>query len=143
MNRKEGEMSNTETERLLNRVSQLLAEDKEYPLEGTLLHAEVRRNSVSPSIFKDRGNQIVYRSPDLNRLGDALLDLWEAQEGEDRWEELQYLVKDGRFEVTFVYPEDLDPDEMSLDRRDKVLKQYFGDKPVVYPDWDDEDSFVY
>ena len=136
-------MQNSETEEILNKIGQLLAEDKEYPLDGTLLHADVGQNSVSPSIFKDRGNHILYRSPDLTRLGDALLDLWEAQEGEYRWEELQYIVKDGRFEVTFVYPEELDPDEMSMDRRDKVVKKYFGDKPVVYPDWDDEDSFIY
>jgi hypothetical protein len=131
------------TEDLLNKIGQLLAEDEEYPLDGTLLHARVQRNSVGPSIFKDRGDHILYRDPDLDRLGDALLDLWEAQEGAERWEELQYFVKDGRFEVVFVYPEELDPEEMSMDRRDKVVKQYFGDKPVVYPDWDDDDSFTY
>jgi hypothetical protein len=130
------------TEVLLDKVGQLLAEDQEYPLDGTLLHARVRRNSVGPSIFKDLGNHILYRRPDLDQLGDALLDLWEAQEGEERWEEIQYFVKDGRFEVIFVYPDELDPEEMSLERRDKVVKQYFGDRPVVYPDWDDEDSFT-
>jgi hypothetical protein len=136
-------MPNSETEKLLNMIGQLLAEDEQYPLDGTLLHAHVRRNSVGPSIFKDLGNYILYRRPDLDRLGDALLDLWEAQEGEERWEEIQYFVKDGRFEVIFVYPDELDPDEMSLERRDKVVKQYFGDRPVAYPDWDDEDDFVY
>lgn len=128
---------------MLNMIGQLLAEDEEYPLDGTLLHARVQRNSVGPSIFKDLGDHILYRDPDLDRLGDALLDLWEAQEGEERWEELQYFVKDGRFEVIFVYPEELDPDEMSMERRDKVVRQYFGDKPVVYPAWDDDDSFTY
>lgn len=136
-------MPNSETEKLLSMIGQLLAEDREYPLDGTLLHARVQRNSVGPSIFKDLGDHILYRDPDLDRLGDALLDLWEAQEGEERWEELQYFVKDGRFEVVFVYPEELDPEEMSMDRRDKVVKQYFGDKPVVYPGWDDEDDFTY
>lgn len=136
-------MSSDRTEELLNRIGQLLAEDTEYPLDGTLLHARVQRNSVGPSIFKDRGDHILYRDPDLDLLGDALLDLWEAQEGAERWEEIQYFVKDGRFEVVFVYPEELDPEEMSMERRDKVVRQYFGDKPVVYPAWDDDDSFAY
>lgn len=136
-------MPNSETEELLDKIGQLLAEDEEYPLDGTLLHADVGRNSVGPSIFKDRGDHILYRDPDLDRLGDVLLDLWEAQEGEERWEEIQYFIRDGRFEVIFVYPDELDPDEMSLERRDKVVKQYFGDRPVVYPDWDDEDDFIY
>lgn len=136
-------MQSNETEKLIDQIGQLLAEDQEYPLDGTLLYAVLGRNSVRPSIFKDRGNHIVYRSPDLDRLGEVLLDLWEVQDGEGRWEEIHYLVKDGRFEVSFVYPDQLDPDAMWLERRDEVIKQYFGDKPVEYPDWDDEDSFIY
>jgi hypothetical protein len=73
----------------------------------------------------------------------VLLDLWEAQNGKDRWEEIHYLVKDGLFDVSFVYPDQLDSDAMWLEHRDEVIKQHFGDKPVEYPDWDDEDSFIY
>ena len=68
-------MPSDRTEELLNKIGQLLAEDKEYPPDGTLLHADVGPNSVGPSIFKDRGDHILYRDPDLDRLGDALLDL--------------------------------------------------------------------
>ena len=56
-------------------IGQLLAGDEEHPLDGILLHARVQRNSVGPSIFKGRGDHILYRDPDLDRLGDALLDL--------------------------------------------------------------------
>lgn len=134
-------MTNDRTEQILNQVGQLLAEDIEYPLDETLLYAEVGRAYVSPSIFKDRGNHIVYRYPDLDRLGDALLDLWEAQEGEKRWAEIEYLVRNGRFEATFIYPEEIDPDEEPLDRRTRIVAQYFGDKPIVYPPWEEHDSF--
>lgn len=134
-------MADDSTEELLNRIGQLLAEDVEYPLDDTLLHAEVGRAYVSPSIFKDRGNHILYRDPDLDRLGDALLDLWEAQQGEERWAEIEYIVRDGRFDATFVYPEEIDPTEEPLDRRRRIVAQYFGEKPIVYPPDEEGDRF--
>lgn len=126
-------MADNETERLLVEIGQLLAEDREYPLDGTLLHAELDRNMVGPSIFKDRGKDILYRDPDLDRLGDALLDLWEAQETDDRWAEMEYVIRGGKFEVTYTYPDEIDPNEEPLDRRDRIVWRHFGKKPIVYP----------
>lgn len=133
-------MPDNRTEELLNLIGQLLAEDTEYPLDDTLLHAEVGPAVVGPSIFKDLGNHVLYRDPDLDRLGDALLDLWEAQQGEDRWAEIEYIVRDGRFEVTFVYPEEIAPEEEPLDRLDRIVAKYFGEKPILYPDPDEHDD---
>lgn len=62
--------------------------DREYPLDGTFLYARLAPNMVAPSIFKNLENHILYRSPDLDRLGDALLDLWGAQEARHRWAEM-------------------------------------------------------
>lgn len=128
-------MPNDETERLLVEIGHLLAEDRAYPLEGTLLHAEVDRGMVAPSIFKDLGNHILYRWPDLDRLGDALLDLWEAQDGDDRWAEIEYLIRDGRFEVAYVYPDQIDPEGDWMEQREAVVRRYFGEKPIVFPPW--------
>lgn len=126
-------MPNDETERLLVEIGQLLARDTEYPLDGTLLYAEVGQNFVGPSIFKNLADRIVYRRPDLRDLGDTLLDLWEAQDTEDRWEEIEYLVRDGKFDVAFTYPDEIDREEDPFDRRDRVVQRHFGDKPIVYP----------
>jgi hypothetical protein len=132
----------TDSERLLVEIGQLLAEDREYPLDGTLLYAKLDRNWVAPSIFKDRGKDVLYRWPDLRDLGDALLDLWEAQETDDRWAEMEYIVRNGKFEVTYTYPDEIDPEEEPMDRRDRVVRRHFGDKPIVYPPWpSDDDSF--
>lgn len=125
---------------MLERIAQLLGEDVEYAGVDTLLHAELAHNFVAPSIFKNLGNHLLYREPDLNRLGAALLDLWEGQRGEDRWAEIEYRLHDGRFDVTYVFPDAIDPDEASLDRRARIVRRYFGDKPVVYPPWDADDG---
>ncbi len=136
-------MPNEKMEALLDRIGQLLAEDTEYPIDGTLLHAEVHRAFVAPSIYKDMGNHLRYRDPDLDRLGEVLLDLWYAQNEEKRWGGLEYFIKDGRFQLTFIYPEEIDEDEPSLERRDRVVKKYFGEKPIVYPNFDGNDVWVY
>lgn len=138
-------MENNEFERILVEIGNLLAEDTEYPLDGTLLFARLDRAFVNPSIFKNLGNQILYRRPDLDRLGEALLDLWEAQDTEPRWAEIEYLVENGRFTATFTYPDEIDTEDIcDLDRRDLIVRRYFGDKPIVYPPRpDDDDAPIY
>ena len=105
-------MENSEIERLLSEIGALLAEDDEHPLDGTLLYAQLDRGYVGPSIYKNLADKILYRTPDLDKLGGALLDLWEAQDS---------------------------------DRRELIVQQYFGDKPIVYPpiDEDDDDAPTY
>ncbi len=135
-------MPNARTELLLNEIGQLLAEDTAYPLDGTLLYAELDSNFVAPSIYKDLGDHIVYRPPDLDRLGEALLDLWEAEEPENRWAEIEYVVRDGKFSASFTYPDEIDPNDDRWDRRDLAVERHFGKKKVVYPPpSDDSDAF--
>ena len=137
-------MPNAETETLLNEIGQLLAEDDEYPLDGTLLYAEVDSNFVAPSIFKDLGDHVLYRDPDLDVLGDALLNLWNAQDRGKRWEAIEYMVRGGKFTATFTYPDEIDQHEDSLDRRDRIVERHFGKKRIVYPPppgRDDEDVY--
>jgi hypothetical protein len=127
-----------ETIRLLNVVGNILAADTEYPLDGTLLHAELQEGAVGPSIFKDLGDHILYRPASFD-LMDPLLDLWGLADPDKRWAEIEYVVRDGAFEVRLTYPEDIDPDEDSLDRRTRVVKRHFGDKPIVYPPFPDDE----
>ncbi len=126
-------MESEKTADILNEIGSLLAEDQAYPLENTLLFARLDYGMVAPSIFKNLGNHILYRSPDLDTLGYALLDLWEEQPEGRRWAEMEYLVTDGKFKAVFVYPDELDPDEEPMDRRTRIVQRYFGDKPIVYP----------
>ena len=126
-------MPNDDTERLLVEIGQLLARDTDYPIDGTLLYAEVDQNFVRPSIFKNLPTHILYRDPDLRDLGDALLDLWEAHDGQDRWEEIEFVVRDGTFDAAFTYPDEINREEDPLDRRDRVVQRHFGNKPIVYP----------
>lgn len=133
-------MANDEAEGLLNEIGRLLADDHEYPFEPTLLYAQLDHNMIGESIFKELGNQILYRRPVNKRLPYALLDLWEMQEGEDRWMEMEYLVRNGRFEVAYIYPDAIDAEEDVVERRARSVRQHFGEKPIIYPPWPSEDD---
>lgn len=131
-------MGNDEINALLNEIGKLLAADRDYPVEPTLLYAQLDDNIVGESIFKELGNQVLYRWAVNRRLPDALLELWEAQEGEERWMELEYLCHDGRFEVAYIYTDEIDPNEDVVERRARAVQRRFGDKPIVYPPWPPE-----
>ncbi len=135
-------MASTETERLLNEIGQLLADATGHPLAGVLLYARVATNWVSPAKFIERGNHVEY-SWARDSLTYPLLDLWEEEEPGKRWAEMEYLLRNGKFTVTFTYPDQVDPDE-DLDafsaRRESIVKRHFGDKPIVYPPMPDDDG---
>ena len=136
-------MQTDESDALLNEIGQLLAQDRDYPGVDTLLYAEVGHDYIGESIFKIFGNQFLYRDPLNRRLPYALLELWEAQEGDDRWSELEYVLRDGRFDVNYFYPDEIDPEEDLADRRARSGRRHFGDKPIVYPPWDPDAFPVY
>lgn len=126
-------MAETESEKLLAEIGALLMEDSEYPLEPTLLYAQLDNNVIGESIVKELGNQLLFRWPVNERLPDALLELWEAQDGQGRWSELEYVLRDDQFEVAYFYPEEIDPQENVIERRERALRRHFGEKPIVYP----------
>ena len=135
-------MASTETERLLNEIGQVLADETGHPLAGVLLYAQLGENMVGTDIFIERGNHVEY-----SRTGDGLtyplLDLWEEEEPGKRWAEMEYLLRNGKFTVTFTYPDEVDPDEdhdAFFARRKRIVKRHFGDKPIVYPPMPDEDG---
>lgn len=133
-------MANDEIENLLNEIGRLLTEDRDYPFEPTLLYAQLDQGMVGESIFKELDNQVLYRRPVIEDLPHALLDLWDAQAGDDRWTEMEYLLRDGGFEVVYVFPDEIDPEEDVLERRARAVLRHFGEKPIVYPPWPPEDE---
>lgn len=132
-------MASDETGRLLNEIGRLLAEDKEDPLDGTLLYAKVWPDAVSSAVFKDGGDHVAYQDGP-GPLMDMLLDLWEETDPPKRWAEMEYVVRGGTFDASFTYSQEINPEEDPFDRRDRIVKRYFGDKPIVYPPMPTDDE---
>lgn len=125
-------MESDKTERLLNEIGLAILASTEYAQRPMLLYAELDFNMIGQSIFIDLGNNILYHWGG-QRLSYMLLDLWESSDPEKRWAEIEYVIRDGRFEVSFIYPEDIDAGIDSFDRRDRIVEKYFGEKPIHYP----------
>lgn len=142
MNGKMGRVMEDRLAPILNDIATLLAKDEECPLDRTLLYADVEPAVVGLAIFKDMGDHILYRRPRRDGLGDLLEELWEEFPSDKRWVDIEYFIRDGKFDVVFVYPEEMNG-KAGSDRREEVLHKYYGDKPVVYPPWpmDTDDGF--
>ena len=46
---------------------------------------------------------------------------------------MEYEIKDGKFDVSFRYPDEVDVEVIDDERRQTALRAHFGDKPAVYP----------
>lgn len=117
---------------MLNAVGQHLADIIGGNPDDTYLYAEMDEDSYEAGVFYDDGEQVTYFDPS-DELFDELVDLWEFAEADKKWVVLHYEVKDGKFEARFLYPDQLDPDEFSFDRRERFLLERYGDKPIIYP----------
>ena len=66
--------------------------------------------------------------------------LWDAEKPENRWAEIEYLIIGDTFEVAYTYTDEIDPNEDTFERRARIVKRHFGDKPIVYPTFPPEDD---
>lgn len=102
--------------------------------DGAFLYAEGGEGWMASGVFKDEGDSIRYFRP-TRKLGDLLLDLWNAEEPDKRWALMEYEIKGTSFDVQFRFPDEIDSSESEVERRPRALKKRFGDKPVIYPLW--------
>jgi hypothetical protein len=121
-----------EENKLLARIGQALASMINGDPNGAFAYVEVREMWMAPSAFHDEGNRVVYLRTS-HEFDEAVEDLWYAKDAGSRWEAMRYEIVDGQFAVEFDYPDQLDPDESCDDRRERVLKARYSDKPIYYP----------
>jgi hypothetical protein len=62
-----------------------------------------------------------------------LLDLWEAAPPNRRWATLAYRIEGGKFDASFIYSDELNPNDGPIERRERVLQRYYGNKRIEYP----------
>ncbi|RDV06072.1 hypothetical protein DXH95_01090 [Sphingorhabdus pulchriflava] len=117
---------------ILNALGQHIFEIIGQNPDGSFLYAEVDDGAYEVAIFHDEGERVVYYDPDSD-LFDEVMNLWETALEHEKWTVLEYDVRDGRFNSSYTYADQLDPDEDSDERRDRLVRARFGDKPVIYP----------
>lgn len=126
-------MAGKTLEDLLQEIGNLLAEDIRSSPDGAFMYAEVVEGMIAASLFKDVGDHVIYRDPSSD-LEEKLYEAWWATDADKRWISMSYSINDGRFSVSFGYPDEVIEDEGFHDRVGRVVQARYGDKPVDYED---------
>lgn len=95
------------------------------------VYVEAADMFVGTSIYRDEGHRIAYTN-DLS-VAEILLDLWYAEPADKRWREMQFDIDGRKFHARNFFPEDLKKRETYEMRRERAVRERFGDKPIYYP----------
>jgi hypothetical protein len=103
--------------------------------ESALLYAEIGEGWVSPNIYIPDGDVVRFHLPDNDDFTALLFQAWYLEEVNKRWSTVEYRIEKGRFSAAFGFPDEVDVRDIegADERRDAVVRRYFGDKRVVYP----------
>lgn len=125
-------MNEKSLEECLQAIGQAIVDEIGGDPSGAFLYAEVEPGMVFESLFLDRGDSVecIDTSDALSR---ALFDAWHASEPGKAWATLSYAIAGNAFDANFQYPDDLSEDESPEERRSRILKARYGDKPINYP----------
>lgn len=118
---------------VLGEVGGVLARLADGDPEDVFLYVEIGEGWISPNVFKDEGKLVRWLDANDEELMDLLFEAWYLEPEGKRWSVMEYDVKDGKFAVSFKYPEEVDVESMDHDRREDALIARYGDKPRVYP----------
>jgi hypothetical protein len=118
---------------VLSQVGGALARIAEGDPGGVFLYVEVGEGWISPNIFKEEAEQVRWLEPDDKELIDLLFEAWYLDPKDKRWSVMEYVMKEGKFEVSFKYPEEINVELRDHDHREDALIARYGDKPRVYP----------
>ena len=117
---------------ILNDIAQEIAEMLGRLPDNAFLYAEVDDEGREASVFTENDDGIFCHRPS-NEMFELVGELWEAADDDKKWAAMEYDVADGKFEANFIFPEQVDPEEISDDRRERALRKRYGDRSISYP----------
>ena len=117
---------------ILNDIVQEIAEMLGRLPDNAFLYAEVDDEGREASVFTENNSGIFSHRPS-DELFALVGELWEAADDDKKWAAVEYDVDEGKFEANFIFPEQIDPEDISDDRRERALRKRYGDRPITYP----------
>ena len=104
-----------------------------------LVYARAGDMWVGVSIYHNEGDRIAY-SDGVDDIADIVRDIWYAEPADKRWQEMQFDLNGAEFHAQNFFAEELNQLETYIVRRERAVKERFGDKPIYYPPWPDEEA---
>ncbi len=117
---------------ILNDIAQEIAEMLGGLPDNAFLYAEVDDEGREASVFTEDDGGIFCYKPS-GEMFELVGELWEAADDDKKWAAVEYDVANGKFEANFIFPEQIDPDEISDDRRERALRKRYSDRTITYP----------
>ncbi|HVF92684.1 MAG TPA: hypothetical protein VM900_00065 [Sphingomonas sp.] len=96
-----------------------------------LVYIEAEAGMTDLSIFQRLGDDIVWVEPEIP-FSTAVMDFWYSAPDDSKWAGFLMIIQDGEFDLEFFYPDSLDNEQSSQERRQLVLTERYGDLPVHY-----------
>jgi len=96
-----------------------------------LLYVEAGDEWHSISQYQELDEIVNYINEESHALSDAVYVARQSEEPSLRWTTMEYEISDGSFKAKLGHDPNINVDGR-MDRREKVLKRYFGDKPIHY-----------
>lgn len=124
-------MNDEEIGAIYSDMGYVISEDIKDSKGDIFLYAEAQPGVISASIFIDVGDRIVYREAS-DELFDMIRDAWEGLEEKKRWSTLSYTISGKRFSADFQFPEEIDQKESQDERRDRILREKYGQTPIDF-----------
>ncbi len=105
-------------------------------LKGKLLvYAEVEDEVISADIFYRNEAGIVrflFCSEPMRQLIYSFWNKWKEQPGNREWRTMACVLENGKMDITLTYPDQIDSDEDTSDRRPRIIEQHFSGMKVDY-----------
>ncbi|NNM77230.1 hypothetical protein HJG53_09975 [Sphingomonas sp. ID1715] len=114
-------------------LAEKLADIGERERSDVLLYAEAGDNWAGGSVFVQTEEAIVFEDSDDPDVLTDVMELWNATPADKKWRGMILFVSDGRFKAEFDYGEGWNEAEDEGERREPIVRRFFGDKPIHYP----------
>jgi hypothetical protein len=122
-----------EEARLVESIAMQLAEIGDREDSDILLYAEAGRGWMGGSIFFARSEVVVWHSPGGTEIPTLVKKLWTLAPQDKKWRGMTMTLSGDKFRIEFDYGETWLKDETANDRREPIVRAYFGDKAIHYP----------
>lgn len=91
---------------------------------------------TSVAVFSADDTLVYYDDAEAEDEEDDIFEMvmqaWEAEPLRNRWAMMELVVEDGQFDAEFTFPDEIDADEDEFERRNRIVRKHFGDKPIKY-----------
>jgi hypothetical protein len=133
-------MANKEIGDMLHAIAQHTADILGKTPEDVFVYIDAADQRQGGAVFDNLADRVIYHDPS-DAMCEEIQRLWDAADPDKKWAMVFYDIKDEKFEVEFIYPDQLEVDFWEHDYREDALIARYGDKPVIYPkpdpDWHD------